>query len=178
MKNSLIKSLFNKNIKQHLLLANWQLKNGLIYNDVKERGLLKSFCFNSSAFSATSFEIVVFVLPIYIPKEHLALTFGHFLRTPTKKQWWEYDENQLDQIGKALANVINQSEKEFLVKISNASDFYSYYKKDKKNTIRFFEAVSYSAAYAELGAGDEELKSFLLRLNSLFSFRRLFFIIT
>ncbi len=78
MKNSLIKSLFNKNIKQHLSLANWQLKNGLIYNDVKERGLLKGFCFNSSAFSATSFEIVVFVLPIYIPKEHLALTFGHF----------------------------------------------------------------------------------------------------
>jgi len=161
MKNNLIKSLFNKNIKQHLSSTNdWQLKNNLIYSELKE-GLLKGFSINSSGYSALSFQICSFVFPLYIPKDYLGLSFGNFLKSPKKTEWWEYDENQLDQIGIALANIINQSEKEFLAKINNASDFYHYYKKDKKNTIRFFEAVSYSAAYAKLEVGDEELKSFL-----------------
>ncbi|MDN3583990.1 hypothetical protein [Mucilaginibacter flavus] len=169
MKSNLLKSLFNKHIKQHLSITDLSCKNHLLYREVNT-GLLKGFCFNSSGFAADQFEIVVFVMPLYVPKNFLALTFGYFLRSPNKRQWWQYEEGKLEQLGQDLAVVINQADKDLLSKINNAQDFYNYYKKDRKNTFRFFEAVSYSSAYAGLPDSTEILKdclSFIKRKEDL-----------
>jgi hypothetical protein len=160
MKSNLIKTLFNKQIRELLINRDLEYKNHLLYHEIKS-GLLRGFCFNSSAFSANQFEIVAFVMPSYISIDFIALTFGHSLRTPNKRQWWEYDEDKSEQIGLELAAVINQAEEDFLSKINDAASFYRYYKKDRKNTFRFFEAVSYSAAYAELAGADDDLKDCL-----------------
>jgi len=160
MKSNLIKALFNKHIKQYLNSSGWQFKNHLLYTEIQS-GLLKGFYFNSSAFSADQFEIVAFVLPLYVPIDFIGLTFGHFLSNPNKRQWWEYNDNSLERLGYDLAQAINQSQKEFLSKINDAASFYSYYKKDIKKTFRFFEAVSYSAAYAELTDATNLLKDCL-----------------
>ena len=160
MKSNLIKTLFNKHIRELLINRDLEYKNHLLYHEIKS-GLLRGFCFNSSAFSANQFEIVVFVMPLYVPLDFINLNFGYFLRNPIKRQWWEYDEDRLEQLGAELASVINQAEHDFLSKVNDAASFYRYYKKDRKNSFRFFEAVSYSAAYAELAGADDDLKDCL-----------------
>ncbi len=160
MKSNLIKILFNKHIKELLVSRDLEDKNHLLYHEIQS-GLLRGFCFNSSAFSANQFEIVVFVMPLYVPLDFISLNFGYFLRNPIKRQWWEYDENRLEQLGAELASVINKADQDFLAKINDAASFYRYYKKDRKNSFRFFEVVSYSAAYAELAGADDDLKDCL-----------------
>jgi len=128
-------------------------------------GLLRGFYFNSSAFSANQFEVVVFVLPLYVPIDFIGLTFGYSLKTPSKLQWWNYDEKHLEQLGKELANAFIQAERDFLSRITDAKSFYEYYKKNKKSTPRFFEAVAYSAAYSELAIENDELKELLSYLK-------------
>ncbi len=163
MKSTLIKALFTKYIKQHLPEAIYHYKSNMIY--CTRDGMLKGFYFNSSAFSSSQFEIVVFILPLYIPTEFISLTFGHFLRNPSKRQWWEYDENRLEDLGKELALEMIAAESNFLSQINTALDFYNYYKKDKTNNIRYYEAVSYSAAYAEIANVNDILNDFLLFLG-------------
>lgn len=160
MKSSNVKTLFNKYIKQHLKLTDFRTKGHMIYSDIQQ-GLLKGFYFNTSAFSADQFEIVVFVLPLYVPIDFIGLSFGYYLKTPSKRQWWTFKEDSLEQLGQELSNVINQASESFLSKLNNAVGFYNYYKKEKKNTLPFFEAVAYSAAYAELKVADKELKDLI-----------------
>ncbi|MDN3583992.1 hypothetical protein [Mucilaginibacter flavus] len=164
MKSNLLKSLFNKHIKKHLKSTDWKVKNHLLYAEITS-GLLKGFYFNSSGFSADQFEIVTFVLPMYVPKDYVILSFGYFLPNPIGRQWWNYTEDKLEQLGEDIANVVNQAEKSFLNKINNAADFYNHYKSNKKKEIPFFEAVSYSAVYGELAISDEELNGFISYLK-------------
>ena len=137
MKSNLIKALFNKQIRELLISRDLECKNHLLYHEIKS-GLLRGFCFNSSAFSANQFEIVVFVMPLYVPLDFISLNFGYFLRNPIKRQWWEYDENRLEQLGAELASVINQADQDFLSKIDDVAGFYRYYKKRPKEYFSFF----------------------------------------
>ncbi len=159
MKYNLIKSLFNKHIKPHLNKNELQYKSGLLFNI--HNGLLKGYCFNGSSFSRTQFEIVVFVLPLYVPSDFVGLSFGYFLRSPQKRQWWEYDEMKLEELGKHLAIVINEADKKFLSKINTAADFYHFYKRNNTNSTRFYEAVAYSATYAKIDGYKKLLDNFI-----------------
>jgi len=160
MKGTIIKSLFNNHLKQQLHADNWQHKDHLIYSEIAS-GLLKGFCFNSSSFDKDKFELTAFVMPLYTPKNYLALSFGDMLPDPDKRQWWDYNENQVEPLSQQLATIMNQAEKKFLSRINNATDFYKYYRSDKKNTFRYFEAVAYSLAYSGSKKADEELKNLL-----------------
>lgn len=160
MKAKLIKILFTNSTKPHLISQEWYLKNDILYTGIKD-GLLKGICFNSSSFSANQFEPVAFIQPLYIPLDFIALAFSINLKTAAKKQWWEYDEMRIDHLGKELAGEINLVDKMFLSKINNAADFYQYYKRDKKITVRHFQAVAYSCAYSKLKNAREELEDLL-----------------
>jgi len=137
-----------------------QIKNHLIYHPILN-GMLKGYYFNSSGFSADQFEIMAFVMPLYVPSDSISLDFGDSLRSPLKRQWWEYKEDRLEQLGHELAVVMNKADRDFLSKISDAECFYHYYRGKKKLSYSFFEAVSYSAAYADLKGSEGDLKDCL-----------------
>jgi hypothetical protein len=160
MKASLVKTLFNKSIRANLISQDWNLKGHLLYQEIKG-GLLKGVYFNSSAFSADQFEPVAFIQPLYVPCDYIYFTFGEGFRTPSNQQWWVYKEDRLEQIGKELADKVNQTENSFLSGINNAKEFYESHKKGKKITVRHFEAVAYSCAYAKLSNAKEELEDLL-----------------
>lgn len=157
MKNTVVKSLFNQYLKQQPWAANWQCKGHLIYEEIKA-GLLKGFCFKSSAYEADQFELCVFVVPLYVPTDFLGLSYGHSIPSPLRRQWWGFDPDRLDQAASELAPAMSKAQKDFLSKINDAEDFYDYYRKDRKKEIHFYEAVSYSAAYAGLKEADKVLE--------------------
>jgi len=165
MKSNKLKSFFNKYIKANLK-REWEIKNHLFYTKV-ESSILKGIYFNSSGFSEAQFEPMAFILPLYLPKNIISFNYGKNLRTPTQRQWWEYDESRLEQLGSELVFVINLIEDDFLSKINNAESFYQYYKKDKKASFRNFEAIAYSAsaAYAGLKNAKEELNDLMVFLK-------------
>ena len=150
MKSNILKTFFTKNIKPFLINQDWVYKNHLVYKNINDSVLLRGFCFNSSAFSATQFEVVAFIQPLYIPFPHIFLTFGKTIRTPKNMQWWNYEENNKEQQGKDLANFMNQIDDSFFSKIIDAESFYHYYKKDKKISLSHFESVAYSACFTNM----------------------------
>ena len=162
MKSSILKSFFNKCIRGHLLNENWYIKNNILYLKSEiETELLRGVCFNSSGFSATQFEVIAFIQPLYIPCSYIFLTFSKGIRTLDKKQWWTYDEEQKEQQGKDLADYINSVEKDFLSKITDAKSFYDFYRKDRKVSVSHFQAVAYSACNANLNESKTEIIDFL-----------------
>ena len=160
MKGAIFKSIFNNHLKQQLHTDKWQCKGSLVYSEITS-GILKGFCFDSSPYGNDLFELTAFVCPLYVPKNYLGLSFGDKLSPPNKRQWWDYDEAQVEQLSQQLAAVMNRAEKKFLSRINNAADFYKYYRSDKKNTFRYFEAVAYSLAYSGSKRADKELKNLL-----------------
>lgn len=160
MKNTVVKSLFNQHLGQQLGGTGWRQKGHLIYEEIKT-GLLKGFCFNSSAYKANQFELRVFIAPLYVPDDFLGLSYGHTILSPIRRQWWEFDPDSLGQTAAELAPVMNKAQKDFLSKINDAEDFHDYYRTDRKKEIHFYVAVSYSAAYAELKKADKELEKCL-----------------
>ncbi len=150
MKDSVIKSLYNKQIKPNLATTDWTYKNQLILIKGDEKdSLLRGICFNSSAFSGDQFEIRVFVQPLYVPSDFIILTFGEVLKN-NNIQWWHFDENNKENIGKDIASKINLAYDQFLSNISDATSFYNWYKKDRTKSVNHFAAVAYSSCYANL----------------------------
>jgi hypothetical protein len=159
MKTTVVKTLFNNHVKQHLESPGWQQKGHLIYQEPKN-GLLKGVCLNSSGYSAEAFEPKAFVLPVYVQEDYLVLSYGQTLRSPEKRDWWNYDAGSADRIGLELATAINKGAKDFLSKFNDAEDFYDRYKKDIKYTIPHYQAVVWSAVYAGRKDADKQLEKF------------------
>lgn len=159
MKTTIVKSLFNEHMKQHLKNPGWQYKGHMIYLEVKN-GLLKGVLLNSSGYSAEAFEPKAFVIPLYVEKDFHVLSYSETLRSPEKRDWWNYDASAADRIGLELATAVNKGEKDFLSKFNDAEDFYDRYKKDIKYTIPHYQAVVWSAVYAGRKDADKQLEKF------------------
>jgi hypothetical protein len=157
MKNTILKSFFNKEIKPNLESPNWVFKNQIIYKETTNSSLLIGFSFNSSTFSSTQFEVVAFIQPLYIPFPHIFLTFGIKIKTTKNLQWWNYEENNRVVQGMELAKLMNQIEDSFFSKFIDAESFYQYYKNDKKISLAHFEAVAYSALFSNNRNATNEL---------------------
>ncbi|MGC3945484.1 MAG: hypothetical protein QM762_13375 [Chryseolinea sp.] len=160
MKASLERKLFSNYTKQHISSTAWNLKNHLAYKE-PENGLLKGIYFNSSSFSASQFEPIAFIQPLFVPSDHVYFSFSLGLNATVKRQWWDYSEETVEESGRVLADEINEIEKRFFSKINASADFYRYYLKDKKVTVRYFEAVAYSCAYANLEGAEKELSDLI-----------------
>jgi hypothetical protein len=157
MKTANLKTFFNKSVKSQLISNDWEIKGHVIYLPIKS-GLLKGVYINSSSFSKNQFEAVGFIQPLFVPSEEINFTFSEILRSRNKRQWWEYDETQLEQLGQEFANEINKMYSSLFSKVDNALTFYEYYKNDRKKTVRHFEGIAYACAYAQLPNAKLELE--------------------
>jgi|GEM_PF-2309620 len=159
-----IKKITRKIIPR-LTYSNWNIyREGVIINP--ENGLLRGVYLNRSGLNASQFELCYFVQPLYVPFNFINLSFGGIIRTSENNQWWGFDTDTLDQLVNKMTPLINQVDINFLSKIKNAEEFYSFYRDQKELTIRHFEAVAYSAAYADLTIANNLLIDFLSFLNN------------
>jgi hypothetical protein len=127
--------------------------------------ILKGIHINKSGLDKSQFELKYFVQPLYVPDKYLNLSYGSTLRNIGGRQWWDYDFDKIEEISNQISILINKIDKAFLLKISDANDFYSYFKKDKKLSFRFFEAVAYSSCYSKNVRFKEDLSDLLAFLE-------------
>ncbi len=150
----------SKEIIPQLNNSYWGIYNeSMIIEPVNE--LLRGVYFNKSGVAKSQFELCYFIQPLYVPFNFINLSFGDNIKTPNNKQWWEFDNNILEQLSNTITPLINRVDSNFLSQIDDAENFYKFYKSDKKKTIRHFEAVAYSAAYSNLNIANDTLTDFL-----------------
>jgi hypothetical protein len=112
-------------------------RNKLLHLPVQE-GLLRGIFFDSSAFSKSTFYVHVFVMPLYVPSEHLNLSFGSRLAGN-----WDIDAT--DTLATLKHGVENEA-MPFLLSCSSIQGFVAYLQNSLPKTPRILEALGYSIA--------------------------------
>jgi hypothetical protein len=78
-------------------LPGFVCKGWLLYRHPTNH-LLRGFCCNASGFDPTKFTVVVFVLPLYVPTNHVYFLFGGRLKDDRGcDQWWDVSEPNLSE---------------------------------------------------------------------------------
>ena len=96
----------------------YRLKNRLIVK-VPIGHILCGILFEPSAFSKEPFYINVFVQPLYVPSEHLVLTFG--IRVPGQ---WEYVPSQIDTVASLVSKGLEAHALPFFLSLATPELFY------------------------------------------------------
>jgi hypothetical protein len=99
MQKNAVQSIW-KLINEHF--PDYRLKNNLLVR-TPIGCILCGILFESSAFSKESFYLNAFVQPLYVPAEHLVLTFG--MRIPGQ---WEYDQVELNALARRVSQALRQ----------------------------------------------------------------------
>lgn len=107
--------------------------------------MIVGFCFEKSGFHKDSLYVWSFVQPLYVPNEHIILTFGKRVRN---EQLQIKNNKEFDKDVKELSKLMNKEIEVFLNEVSSPSKFYNYYQ-DKCVNLRMIEAVVYSAIYTK-----------------------------
>jgi hypothetical protein len=92
MKNKQFESLC-KTLLPHL--PGFACKGWLLYAEPVDH-ILRGFCCDGSGFDATKFTVYVFVLPLYVPTNHLYFTFGNRLKDDRGcEKWWNVNDRSV-----------------------------------------------------------------------------------
>src|SRR5262245_24785188 len=98
----------------------YRLKNRLVVR-VPLGNILCGVLFESSAFSKGAFCVDIFVQPLYVPSEHLVLTFG--MRVPGQ---WEYDASVVDELAPRVLRAVRDQALPFHQTHSTPDLFYRH----------------------------------------------------
>ena len=95
-----------KILNQHFLCDNndFIYKGRLLYYPTDL--FLRGFYFEHSSSNKNILALEVFVLPLFIPKEHLSFNFGYRIRRQTGEEWWDIENNNMDTIAIELSDAI------------------------------------------------------------------------
>jgi len=79
--------------------------------DASGRFLARGVAIDGTPFDKHAFAVTWFILPLYVPTDHLHYTYGARLGMLTSggKQWWEYSDDGFDNL---VASIAPQFEKE------------------------------------------------------------------
>lgn len=131
--------------------------------------MLQGFYFESSAFSRNSFTIDVFIHPLYIPDESIALTFGNRLSLIAKgcDIWWEYEKTREKEISQEILSMTANAGLPFLEKRNSIEKLLRQYKGIKVNENKYIvEAVAYAHILVdEYKKSENMLRSFDIILS-------------
>ena len=116
--------------------------------------LLRGINFDSSGFSKEKFYVSSFVMPLCVPSQYLALTFGDRLRIGGRLDDWSTSQPRL-QVD--LLEAIKTQALPFLEKVKGLSEFVELIEPTCENS-RSLEARGY--ALARLGRSTEAIQTF------------------
>ena len=104
-------------------LPGFHAKGRLLYRRPLE-DLLKACYFEDSGFEKNSFTVAAFVLPLYVPADHVHMTFGKRLGAGSGT-WWDYAEDKKAEIGHGVVAVILEEALPMFDRFRNARDFFA-----------------------------------------------------
>lgn len=109
--------------------------------------ILRGFCCDDSGFDPTSFAVSVFVLPLYVPTQHVYFNYGHRLRDERGcANWWNIQEP--DSASKLLSSIQREG-LPFLDGVRQPSQMVALVERLPGNTNpHSLEAIAYSLAMA------------------------------
>ncbi|KAB1153395.1 hypothetical protein F7018_17170 [Tenacibaculum aiptasiae] len=164
MTNTEIKRIYKNHLKD-VLPSGFILKGGILYNkDINE--LLVGFCFEKSGFHKDGVYVWSFVMPLYVEKEDLSLTFGKRMEIKKNGGVWRLKNNSdIDKTISELKSLMKKELKAFLSKIKTSEDFYDYFKNKKVKNIRIKEALVYSAIHSDNKKGKKLISEFIKELQ-------------
>lgn len=139
--------------KKYILprLTGFEVTRGIIHA-TPIGDLLRGFTFDSSAFDRDVAYLCVFVQPLYVPEDHIVLTFGKrlenrlgFLR---RNEAWHLDSDVLEQSATAIVKAMVQEGLPFLRKLNTPELFIRNVRSPFGlfDTVFHREAVAYSLA--------------------------------
>jgi hypothetical protein len=110
--------------------------------------ILRGFCCDDSGFDATRFAVSVFVLPLYVPRKQLHLSFGNRLKDERGcDKWWNIEESEL---ANKLFSSIQREGLPFLDGVCQPSQVATLVQQLPGNTNPpSLEAIAYSLAMAD-----------------------------
>ena len=109
--------------------------------------LLHGILFDSSGFSKTAFYINVFVMPLFVPSQHLTLSYGNRLDSPTKPYGWD---SRRPNLIRDLRDTIRSEAMPFLTAMRAPGGFINYLRNHRVEDIRSLEALGYALARSGL----------------------------
>ena len=127
--------------------------NGNLIYRVPVGEILQGFLFESSAFSAESFQPQAFVQPLYVPSEHLVLNLGERFRGI-----WRFHAGGDEALAQRLLHAMHNTGLPFIGKLSSPSQLVQTIKKERPWLDRneyLQQVVAYSLIL--LGKNDEAL---------------------
>jgi len=145
-------------------LSGFACKGWLLYAHPVSH-ILQGFCCDDSGFDPTRFAVWAFVLPLYIPTQHLYFNFGHRLRDESGcEKWWNIQEPNL------AGNLLDSIQREgppFLDQVQRPSQMVTLVERLTGNTNpHSLEAIAYSLAMAdEYSASQEALERLMKTLD-------------
>jgi len=164
MKSQLVKRLGKKYILPYM--SEYDIKGHLIYH--KELQIfLCGFWFESSAFSASSFTVEVFIQPLFIPQTDIYFNFGSRLGSVSKGRdiWWEYSDEEEEEIMQEILGMIQHHGLPYLEKVRTVEGFikqYGQFNRSERVNIHRMEAIGYGYV---LSGDNKRAKNLLDRLS-------------
>lgn len=110
-----------------------------------------------------------FSQPLYVPYDLLHLTFGGRIEFGDGGQLWNFTKEQIEQTMNLLTFKMKGLQKK-LALVEEPIDFYNYFKGEKENNLRIYEAVTYSACWTmqpSMQRDIEECINFILKEQNL-----------
>jgi len=150
MKTKYFQLLIHKYLA-HLLPNYINMKRLLYVEPIGE--VLQGFFFDDSSFDKWKFVVYAFVLPLYVPTDHVSFNFGGRLGTLSggQERWWRINEDKANEteIMQDVISLINKEALPFFEKTATPADFSNMYiHKANPPHIIIMEAVSYSLILA------------------------------
>src|SRR5690606_902837 len=165
MTNADIKRIYSNHMAK-VMPSNFKLNKGILY-ETPVSEVLKGFCFERSPSENESLYIWSFVMPLYVEKENISLTFGKRLKNPEGKELWHLKNNPIiDSTIAGLVSLMYDEIENFFPKVETPDDFYQFYKSKEVKNIRINEALVYSAVYSKNGHSKEILRNFITELEA------------
>ncbi len=114
MKSTYLRKLFKTYMAENL--PDFSIKGHLIYHTEIDL-ILRGLSFEDSAFDANTFNIYVFVQPLFLPTQYLWFNFGERLHQLTKKgtdKWWTISSQNEPQIMREITTLVHGVGMDFL----------------------------------------------------------------
>jgi len=129
-------------------LGKFQFKRDLMF-EVPVAHYLKGFAFDRSGFDKAMFYVEAFIMPLYVPSDHISLLFSQRL-TDNGSQIWFYDTTKRERLADALRNIMVHQGLPFLALVNDPYDLLERVSELHSNLQDMWVqvAVAYSAVLA------------------------------
>jgi hypothetical protein len=168
MKGSYLRKLY-KNYFSGQFPDGFIYRGHLIYHRQLEY-ILRGFCFEDSAFETNSFNLYVFVQPLFIPSTYLWFNFGIRLGQLSSKGndfWWTITPDNEADIMSEVIGLMKGPGLKFLENIQNPGDLNKFYETKLIKTPRDYTAHEALAYALVITQEYKAARKSLLRLEKL-----------